>query len=162
MRCSCRWGQMHQRALYARGLSLSREAVPNSNHCIRVGTDHDGGARMRCRGRPECANSGHSAKARRTSQIDPKQKFLVFEWIGGVRRKAEVPPKYRSRSKERGLCGDLFVKAAACRRLRGTSRCWQARKRTGMPTSRHVPSGTPAVMAAGAGVGATSTSSDSR
>jgi hypothetical protein len=103
--------------------------------------------------RPVSAKTGHSPTAWRTGQIDPKR-------VCDAKRK--FPQSIEVAPKERGLCGDLFVKAAAFRRLRGTGRCSQARKRIGMPTSRHVPSGTPTVMAAGAGVGATSTSSDSR
>ena len=61
----CLWCRLGKHAIGngRRSLSLSREAVPNSNHCIRVGADHDGGVRMRCRGRPDCANSGRSGLA---------------------------------------------------------------------------------------------------
>jgi hypothetical protein len=57
----------------AQTLSMSREAVPNSNHCIRVGTNRDWGSfvvQRRCCGRPPCANSGHSTVSR-MGRIDP-------------------------------------------------------------------------------------------
>jgi hypothetical protein len=53
-------------------------------------------------------------------------------------------------------------RVTAGRRFSHSSMSRLARKRIGMPTNRHLPSDTPRGMAAGAGVGATSTSSDSR
>jgi hypothetical protein len=61
-------------------------------------------------------------------KVDPERKFLVCEWIGGVRREAEVPRSIEVARKSAGLCPDLFVNSAACRRLRGTSRRPQARQ----------------------------------
>jgi hypothetical protein len=102
---------------------MSREAVPNSNHCIRAGTDRQ----MPLSGRPECAKTGHSPMVCKVGQVGAQLTVPAIR-LG------------RERGKSSGGIGwvkMLIDKAPApCRPMKGHLASLRATRRNGKLVTR--------------------------